>query len=59
LGEKELAILEHIAGALDEVVKILKKPENRFVRFLDIAAAAAGVLGLITILDILFGWFGG
>lgn len=49
-----------MSETLDEVLAVMKKPGNKFVRALDIIAAVITVLSLLSIVDIVKKWvFGG
>ena len=46
--------LQHISDTLDEVLVVLKKPENKIVKYIYIAAAIVGVLAIVDILEKIF-----
>jgi hypothetical protein len=48
--------LRHISNTLDEVLIVLKKPANKFVRALEIGGAIVGVLAILGIIDIIRNW---
>jgi hypothetical protein len=52
-------ILKHISDTLDEVLKIMKTPENKFVRIFEIGSAIVTIVGIISIVDIIMNWIGG
>ena len=59
MDDKDSKTLEHISYAVDEILAVLKKPENKLLRILDIAAAGMGVLGVLTIADTVVKWLTG
>lgn len=42
---------------LQDMLGIMKKPENPFFKVLAIAGAIVGVLGIIQVIDIFLSWF--
>ena len=56
--EVRKAIL-HIRDTLVEVLVVLKKPENKFMKALEVAGAAVSVLAILGIIDIIRNWFFG
>ena len=59
MDDKDSKTLEHISYAVDEILAVLKKQENKLLRILDIAAAGMGVLGVLTIADTVVKWLTG
>jgi hypothetical protein len=59
MNDKDSKILERISNTLDEVLAVLKKPENRFRRILDIVAAVITVFGILNIAEIVIKWLTG
>ena len=49
----------HISETLDEILGVLKKPENKLARIFEFAAAGVGILGILSIIDIIRNWLGG
>jgi hypothetical protein len=52
-------ILKHISDTLDEVLRIMKTPENKFIRIFEIGSAIVTIVGIISIVDIIITWIGG
>ena len=52
-------ILKHISETLDEILLILKKPENKFIKVLDISGAVVSVLAILGIVEIIKKWIQG
>ena len=48
--------IQHISDTLDEVLVVLKKPGNKFIRVLEIAGAVVGVMAILGIIDIIRNW---
>jgi preprotein translocase subunit Sss1 len=59
MDDKDSKTLEHISATLDEVLAVIKKPRNRFLRILDIGAAGIGVLGVLNIAETIIKWITG
>jgi hypothetical protein len=53
------AILKHMSDTLDEVLRIMKTPENKFMRIFEIGSAIVTIVGIISIVDIIINWLGG
>jgi len=51
MENEDRKIIQHISETLDEVLVVMKKPENKFVRALDIASAIVGTLAILSIVD--------
>jgi len=41
----------------DIIINIMQKPENKFLKILEILANAAGVVGLLAVIEIMRTWF--
>jgi len=50
--------LEEISGKLDVIIGIMRKPENRFIRVLEIAGTIITVVSLLSVIDTLRQWLG-
>jgi len=48
--------LENISGKLDVIIDIMQKPENRFIRVLEIAGTIITVVSLLSVIDTLWHW---
>jgi len=51
--------IKHISETLDNILVILQKPDNKLAKIFEIAAAGVGILGILSIIDIIRNWFGG
>ena len=52
-------VIRHISENLDKILMVLQKPENKVARIFEIAAAGVGILGILSIIDIIRNWIGG
>ena len=59
MDKEDKDTLKNINKTLDKILVILQKPENRLARIFEISAAGVGILGILSIIDILRTWFGG
>ena len=60
MDKQDRAIIAHISSTLDEVLKVLKKPENKWLRVMEIAGGGVTILSLLSIVDVIKNWlFGG
>ena len=58
--EKEhIDAVKHISETLDKILVIMQKPENKLARIFEIAAACVGILGILSIIDLIRAWIGG
>jgi hypothetical protein len=52
--------IRHISATLDEMLAVLKKPENRAGKVIETAGAVVSVLSILGIIEIVRNWiFGG
>jgi hypothetical protein len=49
-------ILEHISETLDEVLAVMKKPENKLLRILDIIGNVVTIASILAIIEIIRNW---
>jgi hypothetical protein len=54
--EKTIEQLEEVNKKLDTIIGIMKIPENRAVKVLELIATVAGVLSILGIIDVLRNW---
>ena len=59
MTEEDKKIILHMSETLDKILAVLSKPENKFTRILDIAAAGITLLGILSIIDVIRNWLGG
>ena len=59
MQEEDKDKIRHISETLDKILDLLQKPENRLARIFEIAAAGVGILGILSIIDIIRNWIGG
>jgi hypothetical protein len=51
--------IRHMSNTLDKILMVLSKPSSRLARVFELAAAGVGILGILSIIDILKNWIGG
>jgi hypothetical protein len=51
--------IRHMSNTLDKILTVLSKPSSRLARVFELAAAGVGILGILSIIDILKNWIGG
>jgi len=56
--EKTNEQLEEVNRKLDTIIGIMRTPENRAVKILELIATVAGVLSILGIIDVLRNWLG-
>jgi hypothetical protein len=59
LEKEDRETIKHISNTLDKILAFLSKPASRIARIFDIAAAGVGILGILSIIDIIKNWIGG
>ena len=59
MDSEDRKILQHMSDTLDEVLVAMKKPESRFVRFLEVTGIIVSVLGIFGVIEIIRSWFFG
>jgi len=59
LEKEDIKTIQHISDTLDEVLAVMKKPENKVMKILEIGATITGVLAILGIIDIIHKWFVG
>jgi len=57
--KEDQEIVKHISDTLDEVLVVLKRPKNLFLRIFEIGAMVISVLAIIGIIDIILKWIKG
>ncbi|GHU39564.1 hypothetical protein FACS1894190_04860 [Spirochaetia bacterium] len=57
--EKIVEKLDHIGGTLDEILALLKKPENKILRAVNIIGAGVAALSFLSIVDVTRNWIVG
>jgi hypothetical protein len=48
--------IRHISATLDEMLALLKKPENIFFKIMEIVGDAVGIIGILAVVDIIRNW---
>ena len=48
--------LSYVNKKLDAIILIMRKPENKLVRIFEIAAMGVGILGILSIIDVIRNW---
>jgi hypothetical protein len=56
MDKEDRETIRHMSDALDEILAILKRPENRLAKMIDFVAAGVGILGILSIADIIRNW---
>ena len=56
--EKVIEQLDRLNKKLDVIIDIMKKPGNRLIKILELAAAIAGVLSILSIIELIRQWLG-
>jgi preprotein translocase subunit Sss1 len=51
--------LDTINKTLESILEVLKKPENKFEKVLEYGGAGVGILGILSIIDIIRAWIVG
>lgn len=59
MEKEDREIIRHISATLDEMLAVLKKPENKFFKLMEIVGNAVGIIGILAIVDILCNWISG
>ena len=54
--EQIIAELKELNQKVDIIVNILKKPESKFFKLLEIIGNAVGIIGILAIVDIIRNW---
>jgi hypothetical protein len=54
--QKDQETIRHISDTLDEVLVVLKKPMNKFMKVLEVAGGVVSVLAILGIIDIILNW---
>jgi hypothetical protein len=58
--EKVIEELAELNKKADIIIGIMQKPENKFVKTMEIVGNAVGIIGVLAIIDIIRNWiFGG
>jgi hypothetical protein len=48
--------LSNVNKKLDTIILIMEKPENKLVRMFEIVAMGVGILGILTVIDVIRNW---
>jgi hypothetical protein len=54
--EQIIAELKELNKKVDIIVDIIKKPESKFFKLLEIIGNAVGIIGILAIVDIIRNW---
>ena len=54
--EQIIAELKELNQKVDVIVNILKKPESKLLKLLEIVGNAVGIIGILAIVDIIRNW---
>jgi hypothetical protein len=58
MNDKDSQTLNHISVTLDTMLSIMQKPENRFIKALEIAGTVITVASLLSVIDTIRNWLG-
>ena len=56
--EQVIAELSELNKKVDVIVGIMKKPQNRFIKVLEIAGTVITVMSLLSVIDLIRHWLG-
>ena len=60
MEKEDRETIRHISVTLDEMLAVLKKPESKFFKIMEIVGDAVGIIGILAVVDIIRNWvFGG
>jgi hypothetical protein len=48
--------MRHISATLDEMLAVLKNPERKFFKIMEIVGNAVGIIGILAVVDIIRNW---
>jgi len=54
--EQIIAELKELNQKVDVIVNILKRPESKLLKLLEIVGNAVGIIGILAIVDIIRNW---
>jgi hypothetical protein len=54
--EQVVVQLAELNKKADIIIDIMSRPENRFMKFLEIVGNAVGIIGILAIVDIIRSW---
>ena len=54
--EQVISELTELNKKVDVIIDILKKPENKYLKIMEIVGNAVGIIGILAIVDILKTW---
>jgi hypothetical protein len=54
--EKVIGKLDAINNNLESILAVIKKPENRFEKLLEYGGAGVGILGILSIIELIRTW---
>jgi preprotein translocase subunit Sss1 len=59
MDKEDKETIRQISETLNRILVVLQKPENKWVKIFEFAAASVGILGILSIIDIIKNWLGG
>ena len=59
MEKEDRETIRHISETLDEMLANQKKPQGKLWRVFEIASTFVGILGALTIIDVVKTWLGG
>ena len=59
MDKEDKETLNHISKTLDEVLLVLSRPTNKFIKAVEIAGTVVSIFAIIGIIDIIKNWLGG
>ena len=54
--EKVVVELEELNKKVGAIIDILKEPENKWFKFMEIVGNAVGIIGILAVVDIIRNW---
>ena len=51
--------IRHISDTLDKILEVLSKPPNKAVKIFELISMGIGIVGILSVIDILKNWLGG
>ena len=54
--EQVVAELEELNKKVDTIIDILKEPENKWLKFMEVIGNAIGIIGILAVVDIIRNW---
>jgi len=59
MEKEDVLILRHISDTLDKIFDFISKPLSKWAQVFNTVVAIVGILGIITIVDVILTWIKG